>query len=118
MRVTLEEPAVADDLIVYLNRCDCRARRLRDGLIDIDDRSLAEGDALSLVRAGRCYSCGERITPSLAELGSPLCHDCRTEGVPAMHAGLRSTRLKVESLLRTWNALHPQGRATVAETSS
>lgn len=116
MRVTLQEPAVAEDLIVYLGRCDCRARRLRSDLIDVDERSLAVGDALSLVRAGRCYSCGEQIPTALAELGSPLCHSCRVDSVPGTHAGLRSSRLKVESLLRVWNALHPLAHATVAET--
>ena len=33
--------------------------------------------ALRLTREGRCYACGELIESALAELGSPLCHDCR-----------------------------------------
>ena len=40
-------------------------------------RSAQVEEALRLTREGRCYACGELVEAALAELGSPLCHDCR-----------------------------------------
>ncbi len=114
MRVELEEPSMVDELIVYLDRCDCPARRLAADLIDVDERTLAVGEALALVRAGRCYGCGSVVSPALAELGSPLCEDCRGDAARA-HAGLQASRLKVEALLRVWNTLHPHARVSLPE---
>lgn len=116
MRVALEQPALVGDLIVYLHRCDCPARRLREDLIDVDERALALDEALALVRAGRCYGCSGIVTEALAELGSPLCDDCR-DGVVRPRPDLRSSRLKVEALLRVWNVLHPEARVSVADVA-
>jgi hypothetical protein len=114
MRVQLEEPALVDELLVYLDRCDCPARRLGPARIDVDERSLALGEALALVRAGRCYGCSAFISQALAELGSPLCDDCRGRTLRS-HAGLQASRLKVEALLRVWNALHPHARVSLPD---
>lgn len=40
-------------------------------------RSADVEESLRLTREGRCYACGEYVEAALAELGSPLCHDCR-----------------------------------------
>ena len=35
MRLRLEEPALVDDLIVFLDRCNCRVRRVADGIVEV-----------------------------------------------------------------------------------
>ena len=40
-------------------------------------RAVEVEESLRLTREGRCYACGEYVEAALAELGSPLCHDCR-----------------------------------------
>jgi hypothetical protein len=114
MRVELEEPAMADELIVYLERWDCPVRRVGAGRIEVDERSLALGEALALVRAGRCYGCRDVVSQALAELGSPLCADCRDD-VSRSDAGFRASRLKVEALLGVWNALHPRAQVSLPD---
>jgi hypothetical protein len=35
MRLRLEEPTLVDDLIVFLDRCNCEVRRVADGIVDV-----------------------------------------------------------------------------------
>src|SRR5918994_2403275 len=104
MRVQLDQPKFADDLIGFLDRCNCRVRRLAEDLVDVKPaRTLDVEAALRLTKAGRCYLCGESVEAALAELGSPLCHDCRA-GQPVERP---RALLEVQAYLQVWNALHP-----------
>lgn len=115
MRVQLEEPNAADELIDYLDRCNCRARRVGEDIVDVRPGQNHDVDAaLRLTKAGRCYSCAEPVERALAELGSPLCHDCRSV------AGRRSRErsgalLELQAYLQVWNALHPSAATIVLE---
>jgi hypothetical protein len=35
MRLRLEEPTLVDDLIVFLDRCNCRVNRVADGVVEV-----------------------------------------------------------------------------------
>jgi hypothetical protein len=116
MRVHLEQPKFADDLISYLDRCNCRVRRLAEDLVDVKPAQTIDVDAaLRLTKAGRCYACGEPVEAALAELGSPLCHDCRR--APARNGRAESSRalLEVQAYLQVWNALHPSAATTLVD---
>ena len=81
MRVRLEEPDDLGDIIVFLRSCDCRARHVSNDMIDVGFVAETEIQrSLDLVAAGRCYGCAAVVTEALAELGSPLCQDCRDSG--------------------------------------
>ena len=116
MRVQLEQPKFADDLISYLDRCNCRVRRLAEDLVDVKPAHRAAVDAaLQLTKAGRCYSCGEPVEAALAELGSPLCHDCRRVPARARRADDSRALLEVQAYLQVWNALHPSAATTLLD---
>jgi hypothetical protein len=114
MRVQLEHPKFADDLISYLDRCNCRVRRVAEDLVDVRPAHSIDVDAaLQLTKAGRCYACGEPVEAALAELGSPLCHDCRS--VPARRPESSRALLEVQAYLQVWNALHPSAATTLVD---
>ncbi len=116
MRVRLEEPDDLGDIIVFLRSCDCRARHVANDMIDVGFVAETEIQrSLDLVAAGRCYGCAAVVTEALAELGSPLCQDCRDSG-RGRADGL--DRLRIEAYLRIWNALHPAARASILEDSA
>src|SRR5215207_6309382 len=102
MFVRVEEPDLMGDMIVFLRSCACRARYVSRQMLDVGFASELEIQrSLDLVAAGRCYACAAVVPEALAELGSPLCHDCRDSG---RRGGL--DRIRIESYLRVWNALH------------
>jgi hypothetical protein len=112
MRVQIQQPKFADDLIGFLDRCNCRVQRLAEDLVDVKPAySLDVEAALRLTQAGRCYACGESVEAALAELGSPLCHDCRA-GKPAERP---RALLELQAYLQVWNALHPTAATTLVE---
>jgi hypothetical protein len=114
MRVRLEEPDDVSDIIVFLGSCDCRARQVSNDIIDVG--FVAETQiqrSLDLVAAGRCYRCAAVVGEALAELGSPLCQDCRDSG-----RGEGLDRLRIEAYLRIWNVLHPAARASILDEST
>jgi hypothetical protein len=112
MRVQLDQPKFAEDLIGFLDRCNCRVRRLAEDLVDVKPAHTLDVEAaLRLTKAGRCYSCGEAVEAALAELGSPLCHDCRAGKLPERPRAL----LEVQAYLQVWNALHPTAATTLVE---
>lgn len=116
MRVQLEQPKFADDLISYLDRCNCRVRRVAEDLVDVKPARVVDVDeALLLTKAGRCYACGEPVESALAELGSPLCHDCRA--VPGRIGPAEGSRalLELQAYLQVWNALHPAAATTLLD---
>jgi hypothetical protein len=111
MRVRLEEPDDLSDVIVFLRSCDCRTRHVSNDMIDVGFVAETEIQrSLDLVAAGRCYGCAELVPAALAELGSPLCLDCRDSG-----RGDGFDRLRIEAYLRTWNRLHPGARASIVD---
>jgi hypothetical protein len=111
LRIRLDHEGTTAELVAYLRNCNCTAAHLAPDVLEV--ASIAPADALAMVRAGRCYSCGEEIAPSLSELGSPRCHDCRDEGGSARLE--RLDRIKLEAYLRVWNELHPSDRITVLD---
>ena len=114
MRVRLEEPDDLSDIIVFLRSCDCRARYVSNDMLDVGFAAEAEIQrSLDLIAAGRCYGCAAVVPEALAELGSPLCHDCRDSG-----RGEGFDRLRIEAYLRIWNALHPASRASILDEST
>ena len=114
VRVRLEEPDDLSDMIVFLRSCDCRARHVSNDMIDVGFVAETEIQrSLDLVAAGRCYGCTAVITEALAELGSPLCQDCRDSG-----RGPGFDRLRIEAYLRIWNVLHPAARASILDEST
>ena len=118
MRVQLAQPTLAEDLIGFLRRCNCRVHQLTDGFVEVLPARTEDVEAvLRLTRAGLCYGCGGAVERALAELGSPLCHDCR-DGVaahsPASTMRRRAT-LEVEGYLRVWNGLHPAAQTTIVD---
>ena len=116
MRVQLEQPKSAEELISYLDRCNCRVRRVAEDLVDVRPAHAVDVDAaLRLTKAGRCYACGEEVETALAELGSPLCHDCRGRPGRNGHAEHPLALLEVQAYLQVWNALHPSAATTLVE---
>lgn len=112
MRVQLDQPKFADELIGFLDRCNCRVRRLAEDLVDVRPAYAVDVEAaLRLTQAGRCYSCAEVVETALAELGSPLCHDCRAGHAPERPRGL----LEVQAYLQVWNALNPTAATTLVD---
>lgn len=117
MRVQLAQPTFAEDLIGFLRRCNCRVHQVADGFVEVSPaRTEAIESVLRLTRAGLCYGCGGAVERALAELGSPLCHDCRdgaaAHSLPPLR---RRARLEVEAYLRVWNALHPAATTTIVD---
>ena len=114
MRVRLEEPDDLGEIIVFLRSCDCRARHVSNDTLDVGFAAETKIQrSLDLVAAGRCYGCAAVVPEALAELGSPLCQDCRDD-----RRGEGLDRLRIEAYLRIWNALHPKARASILEDSS
>ena len=112
MLVRLEKAAAMTEVADYLRRCDCRVAIDRRDTVKVTfDRTAAANRALELVRAGRCYACADAIPVPLAELGSPLCQECRDGG----HDAMQLERLRLEAFLRTWNSLHPGASAVIAD---
>ena len=111
MRVQLEKPDDLGDMDVFLRSCDCRTRHVSHDMLDVRFPVEAEIQrSLELVAAGRCYGCAELVSEALAELGSPLCQDCRDSG-----RGRGFDRLRIEAYLRIWNTLHPAARASILD---
>jgi hypothetical protein len=113
MRVRLEEPDDLSDIIVFLRSCDCRARHVSNDMLEVGFAETEIQRSLDLVAAGRCYGCAAVVPEALAELGSPLCQDCRDSG-----RGEGFDRLRIEAYLRIWNARHPAARASILDESA
>ena len=117
MRLQLEQPAFADELVVFLARCDWLARRVAFDVFDVTLPAARRLEARRhFARTGLCMECGGEIANSLAELGSLLCHDCR-DGDPRGSNGAQSHeyRVELEGYLKVWNALHPTALTTFVE---
>jgi hypothetical protein len=114
MRIRLNEPDLADDLVAFLARCECTVERVGRDVLSVDYAGLARPEtALNLVRNGLCYSCGDEVGSTLARLGSPLCADCRHGSWPDRPSGRNRDRLVVGSYLRVWSKLHPGALVSV-----
>ncbi len=123
VRVDVSDQALVEELLEFLRRCSCTVDRTGPTSLRVSlDPSVSVGAALSLVRAGVCYSCTGAIEAPLARLGSALCLECRdSEGVrtrepQANGAAQRQwARMEVEAYLRVWQARHPQAQVTLSE---
>lgn len=114
MRIRLNEPDLADDLVEFLARCECTVERVGRGVLSVDYAGLGRPEtALSLVRRGLCYRCGDEVGAMLIRLGSPLCADCRDGACGDKPSGRNQDRLVVGSYLRVWSKLHPGALVTV-----
>jgi hypothetical protein len=114
MRIRLNEPDLADDLVEFLGRCECTVERVGRNILNVDYGGLGRPEtALILVRKGLCYGCGGEVGAMLARLGSPLCADCRDGSWPDRPSGRNQDRLVVGSYLRVWSKLHPGALVSV-----
>ena len=50
MRLRLEEPTLVDDLIVFLDRCNCRVERVADGIVDVTPSRADDLDVAGYLR--------------------------------------------------------------------
>jgi hypothetical protein len=50
MRLRLEEPTLVDDLIVFLDRCNCRVNRLADGVVEVTPTRADDLDVAGYLR--------------------------------------------------------------------
>jgi hypothetical protein len=50
MRLRLEEPTLVDDLIVFLDRCNCRVSRLADGVVEVTPSRADDLDVAGYLR--------------------------------------------------------------------
>ena len=72
MRIRVNEPDLADDLVEFLGRCECTVERVGRDVLSVDYAGLGRPEtALSLLRKGLCYRCGEEVGAMLGRLGSP-----------------------------------------------
>jgi hypothetical protein len=116
MRVQLSQPTLAEDLIRFLRRCNCRVDQVDDGFVEVLPGRLDDvNTVLRLTRAGLCYSCGRPVERALAEVGSPRCHDCRDAKADSTPLVRRGAKLEIEAYLRVWNALHPAATTTIVD---
>jgi hypothetical protein len=122
VRIDVSDQALVEELLEFLRRCSCTVDRTGPTSLRVSlDPTVSVGAALSLVRAGVCYSCTGAIEAPLARLGSALCLDCRdSEGVRneprATGAAQREwARMEMEAYLRVWQARNPQARVTLSE---
>lgn len=123
MRIDVSDRALVEELLEFLRRCSCTVDRTGPGSLRVSlAPAVSLGAALSLVRAGVCYSCTGAIEAPLARLGSALCLECRNgEGVPNDEprvggaAQRQWARMEVEAYLRVWQARHPETRVTLSE---
>ena len=114
MRVRLDVPNDLGEIVGFLRSCDCRVRHISKEVLDVGFEHETEIQrSLDLVAAGRCYGCAAVVPEPLAQLGSPLCQDCRDNG-----RGEGLDRLRIEAYLRIWNALHPAARASILDESA
>lgn len=113
MRVRIHEADLVDDLVSFLRRCECRVARIDLETIDVElDIEVSPDAEMSLIRAGRCYRCGEVVAPTLSALGSALCHDCRDRDRDprGAHRDMRQrlwAQMEIDAYLKVWLALHP-----------
>lgn len=101
------------DLLDFLRRCGCEVEQSSPDVLDVRlEPNVSVEAALSLVRDRRCYGCGGHVSEVLANLGSPLCHDCRDGAGTSGRASKRAlgdiwARMEVDAYLRVWRAQHP-----------
>jgi hypothetical protein len=121
MRVRINESTLLDDLVRFLRRCGCRVTQVELETIDVQlDIDVSLEVAMTLVRAGRCYRCGEEVAPGLSALGSTLCHDCRDRSEHENGAHMHDqpsrvwARMEIDAYLSVWCALHPEAHISIS----
>lgn len=110
VQLRLNDTALASELGTFLRRCECDVEQLDPNTLGVGVRhGIDIVAAVRQLRAGRCYRCGEEIEPTVFELGSPLCLDCRHGSNDIAEGSIRDewTRMEVEAYVKVWQALHP-----------
>lgn len=116
MRIRLNEPDLAEDLVEFLKRCECTVERVGKNVLSVGYPGMGPSETalIKLVRAGLCYSCGDEVGAMLGRLGSPLCADCRDGSWPDRPASRNQDSIVVRSYLRVWSKLHPGAAVSIA----
>ena len=113
VRLRLDDPSVALELVAFLRRCQCNVEHLGPTTVGVGLGHPVDVEAaVQRLQTGLCYDCGDVIEEALFRLGSGRCHDCRT-GSGHRHPDSpreRWTRMEVESYLKIWRAQHPDSR--------
>jgi hypothetical protein len=121
VKVRLQNSALVADLSEFLRRCECLVEQVGRGTLKVDlDGPVSFEAAMGRARSGLCYMCGAEVESVLANLGSPVCHDCRESRSGHASLGPVGPRLQQEwrrmqllAYLRVWQARHPDTEAQV-----
>lgn len=119
MKVRLQNSALVGDLSEFLRRCECLVEQVGRGTLSVRlDGPVSFEAAMSRARSGLCYMCGGEVESVLANLGSPVCLDCRESRAGSGSRGsMDSTfqqewrRMQLLAYLRVWQARHPDTQA-------
>jgi hypothetical protein len=108
LRIRLLDPTGLAELLAYLRERGCIAEQVDQVAVDVWPAPLLherEGDGL-------CAACGEEVEQALRRLGSPRCHDCRSEAPTAVGTPMngdarqrcRRALAELQEHLRAWRA--------------
>ena len=120
LRIRLVDPSRVGELLEFLRRWSCVAEQVDVVTIDVwpppllhEGRNGSEPLALADGEVS-CAACGDAVEEALSRLGSPRCHDCRTESLQGQPLGAspdsdghhrhERARLELQAYLRAWGA--------------
>jgi hypothetical protein len=66
MRLRLEEPTLVDDLIVFLDRCNCHVQRVADGIVEVTPARADDLDVEGYLRVWDAMHATETVVVSAA----------------------------------------------------